>query len=555
MVRDGEGASKTLTVEVTGARDRDQARAIGRAIVNSSLVKTALYGEDPNWGRIIAAAGSARVGLDPESWSLYLGSMTWVERGAIEVLSEAEAHRALEESAVHVRLDLGQGDVTATAWGCDLSTYNGRITAHYPTLGFSFPEAGRDSALPNRGEGGIRLAPSVPTASVYCKGAIEMTMMTTPRSGQHLLQNYGRAPLTIVRGEGCELIDDEGIRYLDFVAGIAVCGLGHAHPEITAAIAGQAATLVQCSNLFSHEPAGMLADQLAERSGFDRVFFCNSGAEANEAAIKLARKFAYRNGEKARTKIVACRGSFHGRTFGALAATDNASYQEGFAPLPGGFAFTPFNDIDALRTAIDDETAAFLVEPIQGESGVKPATRAFLEAARAICDERGALLIFDEVQCGMGRLGTLFAFQTFGVTPDAITMAKALANGLPIGALLMRGPCAEALKPLVMRDRLELDAHVARAGRLLHDELAAIAHAHPTLFDEPRGLGLMLGLPVRAPYAAKTFVTAGFAFNVILNAAGANTLRFVPPLIITEGEVRVGMERFRQTIESVLEEA
>ncbi len=398
------------------------------------------------------------------------------------------------------------------------------------------------------------------------------TTMTAVRSGAHLLQNYGRAPITIVKGEGCELIDDEGNRYLDFVAGIAVCALGHAHPEITAAIAGQAATLVQCSNLFSHEPAGKLADELAERSGFDRVFFCNSGAEANEAAIKLARKYAFRRGEPQRTKIVSCRGSFHGRTFGALAATDNAKYQEGFAPLPAGFSFTPFNDTQALSSAIDDETAAFLVEPIQGESGVKPATREFLEAARAICDEHGALLIFDEVQCGMGRLGTLFAYQTYGVTPDAITLAKALANGLPIGALLMRGPCADALQPgdhgttfggspvpcaaalkhLVMRDRLDLDTHVDRVGALLRSELVSLAHDYPALFEEPRGIGLMLGLPVKAPYEAKTFVAAGYAFNVILNAAGSNTLRFVPPLIIAEVEVRYGIERFRQTIEHVV---
>ncbi len=399
----------------------------------------------------------------------------------------------------------------------------------------------------------------------------EEAMINAVRPGAHLLANYARLPLTIVRGVGCELIDDEGIRYLDFVAGIAVCALGHAHPEITAAIAGQAATLVQCSNLFSHEPAGTLADTLAERSNFDRVFFCNSGAEANEAAIKLARKHAFRRGEPSRTTILAARGSFHGRTFGALAATDNAAYREGFEPLPGGFEFTPFNDIDALRTAITDRTAAFIVEPVQGESGVKPATREFLEAARQICDERGALLIFDEVQCGMGRLGTLFAFQTYGVVPDAFTLAKALANGLPIGALIIRGecasalrpgdhgttfggspiPCAAALKHLVLRDRLDLDAHVLHVGAVLLDELRAIADEHPDYFEEPRGLGLMLGLPVRSPHEAKTFVNAGFDFNVILNAAGANTLRFVPPLIITDGEVRAGMERFRQTIDRV----
>jgi acetylornithine/succinyldiaminopimelate/putrescine aminotransferase len=224
-----------------------------------------------------------------------------------------------------------------------------------------------------------------------------------------------------VRGEGVYLFDESGNRYLDMVAGIAVCALGHAHPRITRAIADQAATLVHCSNLYHHEPAGILADRLAELSGFDAVFFCNSGAEANEAAIKLARKFAWRKGEKERTTILACNGSFHGRTLGALAATDAPAYKEGFAPMPDGFAFTPFNDIDALSSAIVDRTAAFIVEPVQGESGVLPATPEFLAAARDFCTQRGALLIFDEVQVGMGRLGRLFASQLYDVQPDAFT--------------------------------------------------------------------------------------------------------------------------------------
>jgi acetylornithine/N-succinyldiaminopimelate aminotransferase len=308
----------------------------------------------------------------------------------------------------------------------------------------------------------------------------------------HLLANYARAEINIVRGEGVYLFDESGSRYLDLVAGIAVCALGHAHPQIARAVADQAATLVHVSNLYHHEPAGTLADRLAELSGFDSVFFCNSGAEANEAAIKLARKHAYRRGETKRTKILAAFGSFHGRTFGALAATDNPKYKEGFEPLPAGFAWTPFNNVEALDAAIDEDTACFLVEPVQGESGVVPATREFLQAARRICDQRGALLIFDEVQCGMGRLGKLFASQFYGVTPDAFTLAKSLANGLPIGALLIRGEAAAALRPgdhgttfggspvpaaaalehLRIRDVLDLDAHVARVGTLLHAELA-----------------------------------------------------------------------------------
>jgi predicted acetylornithine/succinylornithine family transaminase len=384
----------------------------------------------------------------------------------------------------------------------------------------------------------------------------------------HLLANYARAPVTFVRGEGCWLIDDRGERYLDCVAGIAVCALGHAHSGIVGAIAAQAATLVHCSNLYNHEPAGELANRLAALSGLERVFFCNSGTEANEAAIKLARKLAFRRGEPRRNVILACTGSFHGRTLGALAATDSAAYREGFEPLPAGFAFTPFNDIAALETAIGAETAALIVEPVQGETGVVPATREFLAAARRLCSERGALLIFDEIQCGMGRLGTLFAFQHFGVRPDAITLAKSLANGLPIGALLVDAaaanalqpgdhgstfggspvPCAAALAHLNLRERHDLDAHVRKVGAYLMNGLRALARDYPAVFEEPRGIGLMLALPVRAPRVAKDIVSAALDQHLLLNAAGHNTLRFVPPLIISESEIDQALATLRRIL-------
>ncbi|GAC1501683.1 MAG: aspartate aminotransferase family protein [Vulcanimicrobiaceae bacterium] len=389
----------------------------------------------------------------------------------------------------------------------------------------------------------------------------------------HLLKNYNRAPITIARGEGCELIDTDGNRYLDMVAGIAVCALGHAHPQITEAIAIQAATLVQASNLFHHEPAGTLATELAERSGLERVFFCNSGAEANEAAIKLARKLAFRRGETQRRTILACEGSFHGRTMGALAATANKHYHEGFEPLPLGFAHVPFNDIAALEGAIDDTVAAFLIEPIQGESGVKPADIAYLEAARRLCDEHGALLIFDEIQCGMGRLGTLFAFQSLGVRPDLVTMAKALSNGVPIGAVLVDAaaasglqpgdhgttfggspiPCAAALAHLRVRDAIDLDAHVLRVGAELMDGLTTIARAYPDVFGTPRGRGLMVGLPVCTTHAAKAFVDdAREREYLLLNAAGDNTLRFVPPLVVSSAEIADMLARFARTVARVV---
>ncbi len=387
----------------------------------------------------------------------------------------------------------------------------------------------------------------------------------------HLMANYRRLEINIVRGEGCRLYDESGNEYLDLVAGIAVCALGHAHPRIARAVAEQAATLVHVSNLVHHEPAGTLADRLAELSGFDAVFFCNSGSEANEAAIKLARKLAWRRGEQSRNVILAANGSFHGRTMGALTATDNPAYHEGFAPLPLGFAHVPFNDVAALDAAIGDTTACFLVEPVQGESGVVPATQEYLEAARRLCDERGALLIFDEVQCGMGRLGRLFAHQLYGVTPDAFTLAKSLANGLPIGALVVRGdaatslrpgdhgttfggspvPAAAALEHLAIREVVDLDANVATAGALLRAELGAIAAEYPDLFDQPRGVGLMLGLPVREGHAAADFVARGLEHGVFLNAAGRNTLRFVPPLIISVDEVREAAVRLRAVIPTV----
>lgn len=383
-----------------------------------------------------------------------------------------------------------------------------------------------------------------------------------------LLTTYTRAPITIVRGKGCYLVDDQGRRYLDFLSGIAVCALGHAHPAIADAVAQQARTLVHVSNLYHHEPAGTLARELVHRSGLSAVFFCNSGTEANEAAFKLARKLAYRHGERGRTGILACAGSFHGRTLGALAATANDVYKEGFGPIPGGFGFTPFNDVAALESAIDDTVAAFIVEPVQGESGVHVADRGFLEAARRLCDERGTLLIFDEIQCGMGRLGTTFAFQSFGVVPDVVTMAKALANGLPIGALIAGEraasgfqpgdhgstfggspvPCAAALTHLQVRDEMEIDAAVnQRSAHLLHG-LRKLAEEFPATVGDPRGMGLLLGLPVRWPFEASQLIAVARERGLLAGTAGGNTLRLAPPLLVSTEEVEHAVEVLRAAI-------
>ena len=372
-----------------------------------------------------------------------------------------------------------------------------------------------------------------------------------------LLANYNRAPITIVRGEGCYLYDDQGRRYLDFIAGIAVCALGHCHPWISQAVAEQARTLVHASNLYYHEPAGTLARELVSRSGLARAFFCNSGTEANEAAIKLARKRAFRKGEAERVKILACTGSFHGRTYGALAATANDHYKEGFGPMPDGFAFTPFNDLAALDKNLDNSVAAFIVEPVQGESGVHPASVEFLAMARHLCDKHGALLIFDEIQCGMGRLGPLFAFQRFGVTPDVVTMAKALANGLPIGAMLVAEcaidalqpgdhgstfggspvPCAAGLAHLRVRDAIDLAEYVAVREVQLKARLADLVQAFPSIVAGLRGMGLLCALPINEKYPVADVVRTLREHGLLVGSAGGNSLRFAPPLILGEEQI------------------
>jgi acetylornithine/N-succinyldiaminopimelate aminotransferase len=384
-----------------------------------------------------------------------------------------------------------------------------------------------------------------------------------------LLDTYKRAPITIVAGEGCELIDDRGRRYLDCIGGIAVCALGHAHPAIAQAVAAQAQKLVHASNLYQHQPSEQLARELVTRSAMSAVFFCNSGTEANEAAIKLARKWAYRRGDDDRRTILACTGSFHGRTFGALAATDNPAYREGFEPLPGGFAFTPFNDAAALEAAITARVAAFIVEPVQGESGVHAATPEFLQTARRLCDERGALLIFDEVQCGMGRTGSLFAFEQAGARPDVVTLAKALANGLPIGAMLANEraaggfapgdhgstfggspvPCAAALEHLRVRDELDLDARVRERAAQLIAALSDVARARPDVLGAPRGRGLLIGLTVQAPHESGAVVAAARECGLLIGSAGGNTLRLAPPLILSQAEASRAVSLLGRSLE------
>ncbi len=369
-----------------------------------------------------------------------------------------------------------------------------------------------------------------------------------------LMPTYRRAPVSFARGEGMRLFDLEGRAYLDFVGGIAVSALGHAHPRLTAAIQAQAARVLHVSNLYVIPEQVRLARWLTTRSGLDRAFFCNSGAEANEAAFKLARRYAHARGED-RHEILVAQGAFHGRTLAALAATPVAKYQEGFAPLPPGFRTVPFNDAGALADAVGDQTCAIMLEPVHGEGGVHPATPDFLAAARRLADAHGLLLMFDEVQTGIGRTGSLFAFQGYGVQPDVLTLAKGLGGGVPIGAVLARGEVAEVFQPgthgstfggnplvctaaLAVAETVEQEGLVGRAaamGRLLAEGLRDLGR-RVGVITAVRGKGLLVAADLDRE--AGPVVEAARARGLLINAVQPRTLRLAPPLIVTEGEVR-----------------
>jgi acetylornithine/N-succinyldiaminopimelate aminotransferase len=365
----------------------------------------------------------------------------------------------------------------------------------------------------------------------------------------HLMQTYARQPVAFVRGEGATLYDSDGEAYLDFFAGLSVCNAGHCHPHVVAAVCGQAKRLVHASNLYFSEPAIRLAARLAERfDGQAKVFFANSGAEANETAIKLARK-RRRGGE-----IVVLEGGFHGRTMGSLSATPQETKQEPFAPLVPGFVAVPRDDPRALGAATGERTAAVMLEPVQGESGVWPIAEEVLLAAREACDRSGALLVFDEVQSGMGRTGTLWAWEQSPVRPDLMTTAKSLASGLPIGACIATDEAADVLEPgdhgstfgggpvvaaaaLATLDVIcdeELLRTVRRLGEKLLGGLEALRAAGK--LAAVRGAGLMAGADLPEPRAAEV-VREALEERIVLNNTGPATLRFLPPLVVTDGDV------------------
>ena len=369
-----------------------------------------------------------------------------------------------------------------------------------------------------------------------------------------IAKTYKRFPIVITKGKGCSLWDTEGKKYIDFVSGIAVCNLGHAHPKISEALSRQADILLHVSNLYYTEPQIELASLLTKNSFADRVFFCNSGAEANEAAIKLVRKYFKDKGEKERYRIVTMEKSFHGRTMATLSATGQDKIKKGFEPLLEGFDHIPFNDIDALRKSIGPSTCAVLLEPIQGEGGVRCPGPDYLKAVRRLCDETGVLLIFDEIQTGMGRTGKLFAYEHFGIEPDIMTLAKALANGLPIGAMLAREEVAEAFghgahastfggTPIVTAASIQvvkvlleenLIHHCAKMGAYFKERLSGLKAKHESIVDV-RGMGLLLGMKLKIE--GDTIVNSCMEKGFLINCIQGNILRFIPPLIIEKEEI------------------
>jgi acetylornithine/N-succinyldiaminopimelate aminotransferase len=378
------------------------------------------------------------------------------------------------------------------------------------------------------------------------------------RERQFLLQTYNRYPLVIARGKGVFLFDLDGKRYLDFVAGLGVNALGHAHPRIVKTIREQSARAIHLSNLYYNEYQGLLAEKLCRLSGLQRAFFSNSGTEAIEGSIKLARLAGHRAGGEAKSRLVALQGSYHGRTFGSMSLTGQDKYRKGFEPLLEEVRFVPRNDSEALRAAVDDNTCAIVLEPIFGEGGIYECSVEFLQECRRLADRHRAALIFDEIQCGLGRTGTIFAFQTFGVTPDIVAIAKPIAAGLPLGAFLAKeefasaiavgqhgttfggGPlaCRVALEYLAIVEEEKLLENVLRVGGYLQQELKLLTERYAAA-QEVRGRGLIQGLQLDIP--ARPIVEQAMGEGVLLNSTQDTVVRFLPPFLLQEKHVDKGI--------------
>jgi acetylornithine/N-succinyldiaminopimelate aminotransferase len=378
------------------------------------------------------------------------------------------------------------------------------------------------------------------------------------RADKVVMNTYGRQPLVLVKGEGCRVWDDKGREYLDFVAGLAVCNLGHAHPAVARAAAEQLTRLVHVSNIYYTTPMVELAEELVRLSFADRVFFANSGAEANEGAIKLCRRYSREKFGAGRHCIISMENSFHGRTLGALSATGQSKFWQGFDPLLPGFKFVPFNDLEALAAAVDDTVCAVLLEPIQGEGGVCLPGPDYLQGVRRLCDEKQLLLVMDEIQTGLGRTGQLFAHQNYGVTPDVMTLAKALAGGLPMGALLATAEVARAFVPgthastfgagpvlaaaaktaLGLLSAPQLLSGVRVRGKFLKNSLKLFQEQFPVI-KEVRGLGLIWGLELAVEGAP--VVNFCRERGLLVNCTQGNVIRLLPPLIVGLEEISRGL--------------
>ncbi|PZA11375.1 acetylornithine transaminase [Rhodopseudomonas palustris] len=388
--------------------------------------------------------------------------------------------------------------------------------------------------------------------------------MSQSASTSHLLPVFARADVAFERGEGVWLHGTDGERYLDFTSGVAVNALGHCHPYLVEALQQQATKLWHMSNLFKSPDGERLAARLCEQSFADKVFFCNSGAEAVECALKMARHYHFSKGDPERTRVITFEGAFHGRTLGTLAATGSAKYLEGYGQPLEGFDQLPVGDIDALKAAIGPETAAILIEPLQGEGGVRSPEPAFFRALRELCDAHGLLLIFDEVQTGMGRTGELFAYQRLGVAPDIMSLAKALGGGFPIGACLSTAEAAKGMAPgahgstfggnplAVAVANAVLDVmlqpgffdHVKKMSLLLKQKLAGVVDRHPRVVSEIRGEGLLLGLKAVVP--SPELIAALRAEKLLTVGASDNVVRLLPPLIVSEAELDEAIGRLER---------
>ena len=380
-----------------------------------------------------------------------------------------------------------------------------------------------------------------------------------------VIPTYARLDVAFERGEGAYLFDDKGERYLDFGAGVAVNSLGHAHPHLVKAVTEQAGKLWHTSNVYRVSGQEKLAKRLTDATFADTVFFTNSGVEAIEASIKMARRYQYVNGRPERFRTITFEGAFHGRTLSGIAATGNAKYLEGFGPKVEGFDQVPFGDLKLVEKAIGPETAAILIEPIQGEGGLRPATTEFLRGLRKICDEHGLLLILDEVQTGVARTGKFFAHELAGVTPDIMAIAKGIGGGFPMGACLATERAASGMtagthgstfggNPLAMAvGNAVLDIvlapgfleHVRKVANFARQQLAGLVASHPQVFEDVRGEGLMLGLKLRVPNTE--FVGALLRHRMLVIGAGDNVIRLLPPLIVTEDDVRAALKILSET--------